>query len=180
MAIGVFGLLGSVAAIGGDTWRKEPGAWHQRITRRGWVAVTALLLAFLSGTVHEFLAHTQSVKSAQIAAQRHEELISQVVEISRSLAKISPDPSRSTTEFVKSIERFGFPGLAKELFQPSPRITKALNLREGPSAESPVIAKILPGEPFRRLGSEPRWLRVETVGGTVGYVPKAWVSSGVF
>ncbi len=174
IAIGVFGLLGSILAIGGDTWLKEPKAWHQRITRRGWAALAALVLAFLSGTAHELLTHSSSLKAAQVAAQRHEQLTALLVDLSRSSAINSSDPSRSTREFANEVERSGFPELAKELFQPDSRIVTALNVREGPSAESPVVARISPGEPFRRLVSVPRWLKVETMQGTVGYVAKVW------
>lgn len=175
VAIGAFGLLGAIAAIGGDTWVKQPVEWHQRIKGRGWVALTALVLAFLSGTAHELLVHRSSLESEQIEADRHEQLTSLLIEVSRSLALNSPDPSRSTAELASDVERLGFPELAKELFQTNPRVAGWLNVREAPSSQSPVIARIRTGEPFRRLASVPYYHRVETLDGKVGFVSKSWV-----
>ena len=44
--LAALGIVGSVAAIGGDTWQRGNVRWRDRVTRRGWLAIGCLLVAF--------------------------------------------------------------------------------------------------------------------------------------
>jgi hypothetical protein len=49
----VFGSVGAVAAFGGETWIKSDDTFWNRITKRGWVALSCLVLSFSIGVTKE-------------------------------------------------------------------------------------------------------------------------------
>ena len=104
----LLGFVGAIAAIGGDTWRKGENSVLQRITRRGWVSIIALMLALTLGVAKEFrlrsatVAFEHSVTSLQdqlktatnhleAAEKSRTELSAKLVRAQRSLAALEPN-----------------------------------------------------------------------------------------
>jgi hypothetical protein len=61
IALLVLGFIGTMAAFGGETWRKGDERLSHRITRRGWLSLTCLTAALILGATREVRNH--SVKS---------------------------------------------------------------------------------------------------------------------
>lgn len=57
---------------------------------------------------------------------------------------------------------------------PSERVSTAVLVREGPSTDTAILARLRPGDRARLIGEVPGWYRVALPGGTTGYVSKAW------
>jgi beta-lactamase superfamily II metal-dependent hydrolase len=57
---------------------------------------------------------------------------------------------------------------------PSPRVSSAVLVRQGPSTETAILARLRPGEHATLVGEISGWYIVELVNGTRGYVSKAW------
>jgi hypothetical protein len=53
VALLTLGFLGTLAAFGGETWRRGDEPLRRRITRRGWASITFLSLALLLGITKE-------------------------------------------------------------------------------------------------------------------------------
>ena len=49
----LFGVTGTLAAFGGETWRKTDEPLFNRITKRGWISLSCLLLALTFGIIKE-------------------------------------------------------------------------------------------------------------------------------
>ena len=58
--IAVFGLVGTLAAFGGETWIKGKESLFKRITKRGWIALIALLITFTVGIQKEIKGYRES------------------------------------------------------------------------------------------------------------------------
>lgn len=56
IALLVLGTIGTLAAFGGETWTKGPERIDKRITRRGWVSLASLSLAFCAGVSKEVIS----------------------------------------------------------------------------------------------------------------------------
>jgi hypothetical protein len=177
-------LIGSIAAIGGDTWRKGHVAWRHRVTVRGWIAVTCLFLAFASGVAKEVVTRQDSkVKEAARAEQDQQvrgklsRLEKLLIKVSADIAQLSPNPEDESAKFRRLVKDSGFPDIAERLYRvvPSDRVRVGVNVRSEPSPDSPVIGLLKPGTAVRFVRSVPRWLLVQTPDGTTGYVSKFWV-----
>jgi beta-lactamase superfamily II metal-dependent hydrolase len=57
---------------------------------------------------------------------------------------------------------------------PSARVSSAVLVREGPSTDTAVLARLRPGDSATLVGDVSGWYIVELPGGTRGYVSKAW------
>jgi hypothetical protein len=68
------GFIGAVVAFGGDTWLKIDAPIHKRITRRGWVSVSCLLLALALGVWKEFRTDRAAADSAKERERLESEL----------------------------------------------------------------------------------------------------------
>ncbi|WP_346751219.1 SH3 domain-containing protein [Splendidivirga corallicola] len=55
--IAVFGLVGTLAAFGGDTWVEGEEPILKRVTKRGWIALIALFITFATGVIKEVRSH---------------------------------------------------------------------------------------------------------------------------
>jgi competence protein ComEC len=59
--------------------------------------------------------------------------------------------------------------------QPSQRVTRWVNVRQGPETGSDVIGRILPGETAELIAVGPAWYQVRLADGRTGYVSRGWV-----
>ncbi|MBW8296409.1 MBL fold metallo-hydrolase [Sphingopyxis sp.] len=57
---------------------------------------------------------------------------------------------------------------------PSARVSSAVLVREGPSTDTAILARLRPGESATLVGDVSGWYIVELADGTRGYVSKAW------
>lgn len=81
----VLGTTGALAAFGGDTWRRESIPWTQRITKRGWLALSCMIAALMLGIVKE----VRSNRLASDAAAKQEELRAELTASNAALARAS-------------------------------------------------------------------------------------------
>ena len=58
---------------------------------------------------------------------------------------------------------------------PSDAVTTRVVVRAQPSVQSADLGTLAPGDQAEELESVPRWLKVQLVDGTIGYVSKRWV-----
>lgn len=64
IAFATFGVIGTLAAFGGETWTKDDRPLVQRITTRGWWALACISLAFACGVSKECLSFRAAVRAA--------------------------------------------------------------------------------------------------------------------
>ena len=184
--LATFGLIGSITAIGGDTWRKGHVQWRDRITGRGWVAIGCLISAFALGVTKEVTSHQEAEATKRSRAAHDEKVLQELSSIkfkteeilaneSLHLTRSSPNPVQESVRFRKLVREGGFPEIAERLYRPTDRVTIGVNVRAQPSASAAVIGRVTPGTPLRFLESAPRWVRVQDPSGLTGWVSKAWV-----
>ena len=178
------GLIGSVAAIGGDTWRTGNIAWIHRVTVRGWVAITCLFLAFATGIAKEVVTRQSLMVKDAARALYDEQVLGKFSQLEALLAKLSLqiieqsiNPEDESAQFRRTVQDSGFPDIAKRLYRPTDRVRVGVNVRSEPSSDSPVIGRVEPGTAVRFLQAVPRWILVQTPDGTTGWVSKAWVEA---
>jgi Bacterial SH3 domain len=107
IVLALLGLTGTLAAFGGETWRKGDQPLLERVTKRGWLALTCLILAFSTGVVKEVRAYraandAQAAKEAAEArsAEQQKKLdaqLAQIQDLQRRLGEAS-DAQRQMTE----------------------------------------------------------------------------------
>jgi len=61
--LAVCGLVVTLAAFGGETWRRGDESIKHRITSRGWIALVALLVAFTVAVIKEIRNYSQTQKA---------------------------------------------------------------------------------------------------------------------
>lgn len=61
-----------------------------------------------------------------------------------------------------------------EQVTPSERVKESINIRQAPSADSPVLGALHTGESLEFLGSVPWWYKVRLPSGQPAFVSKAW------
>jgi hypothetical protein len=93
--IAVFGLIGTLAAFGGDTWTKGSEPLLKRVTRRGWIALLALLITFTIGIIKEIKGNkiseidtAKKIELEQENKEQREPIDSQLNEIKDLQSKI--------------------------------------------------------------------------------------------
>jgi len=64
-----------------------------------------------------------------------------------------------------------------ERIVPTQRVTSAVLVREGPSAETVIKARLRPGDSAEVIGDVAGWFQVRLEDGTKGYVSKAWTET---
>jgi hypothetical protein len=74
VALLLLGFLGAVAAFGGETWHKGEEPVLKRITKRGWISISALSLTLALGIAKEFRARTAAEASAQAQSKLENQL----------------------------------------------------------------------------------------------------------
>ena len=79
-AILAFGAIGGLTAIGGETWVPDKPKFFDRITPRGWIAISALLASLICGLVKEW----RSSSSATSAAKENSKLVARIAELQGS------------------------------------------------------------------------------------------------
>ena len=180
------GLIGSFVAIGGDTWRKGHVAWAHRVTVRGWLAITCILLAFTAGVAKEVVTHQNTEAKETARATHNQKVIANIERMETLLANISlqiikqaSNPVDDSAQFRRVVQDSGFPEIAERLYRPSARVQAGVNVRSEPSSESPVIGRVEPGTPLRLLQAAPHWILVQTPDGARGWVSKAWVEETI-
>lgn len=57
----MFGFVGAAVAIGGKTWLETPSELYKGITKRGWIAITCLVLTLILGIWKEI--RTESIRT---------------------------------------------------------------------------------------------------------------------
>lgn len=57
---------------------------------------------------------------------------------------------------------------------PTDRVETAVLVRQGPSTDTPIVARLKPGQSAEILDEVPGWYQVRLPDGTEGYVSKAW------
>lgn len=65
------------------------------------------------------------------------------------------------------------PAAADEIM-PNARVSSAVMVRERPSSDTAILARLRPGDAATLVGEVSGWYVVELAGGTRGYVSKAW------
>ena len=65
------------------------------------------------------------------------------------------------------------PAVADEV-APSARVSSAVLVREGPSTDTAILARLRPGDSATLVGEVSGWYIVALANGTRGYVSKAW------
>ena len=63
LALLVLGTAGTLAAFGGETWRKADGPLYKRITKRGWFALCCMMATFALGISKEVRSNRASVEA---------------------------------------------------------------------------------------------------------------------
>jgi len=63
---------------------------------------------------------------------------------------------------------------AAEDVTPSARVSSAVLVRQGPSTDTDILARLRPGDSATIVGEVSGWYQVELANGTRGYVSKAW------
>jgi hypothetical protein len=58
----ILAFLGTILAIGGDTWKHGSITWWRRITTRGWISITCLVASLGLGIVKEVATTMESAK----------------------------------------------------------------------------------------------------------------------
>lgn len=88
IALAVFGLTSTLAAFGGETWRKGEQPLLDRITPRGWLALSCLILSFVIGFTKEIRAYAaaiESTKAKELADRENAEQRRQLAELQQRL-----------------------------------------------------------------------------------------------
>lgn len=180
------GLVGSFVAIGGNTWRKDHVAWIHRVTARGWVAITCLILAFTAGIAKEVVALQNSEAKEVARTAQDDKIIAKIssmetllTSISLQIIKQANNPEDESAQFRRVVQDSGFPEIAKRLYRPTSRVQVGVNIRSEPSSDSPAIGRVEPGTPLRWLQTAPRWILVQTPDGVKGWVSKTWVEDTI-
>ena len=88
IALLAFGFLGTVAAIGGDTWVKGAAPVVSRITKRGWIAVACLLATLAIGIVKEVASQRASHTSEEAQASLQDQLIKARAELDSARSEL--------------------------------------------------------------------------------------------
>lgn len=57
---------------------------------------------------------------------------------------------------------------------PSDRVSNFVNVRQGPSTDTPEVGRLRPGESAELLANVPRWYQVRLANGVQGFVSKSW------
>jgi beta-lactamase superfamily II metal-dependent hydrolase len=57
---------------------------------------------------------------------------------------------------------------------PSERVSSAVLVREGPSTDTAILARLRPGDSAKVVREVPGWYEIELANGSRGYVSKAW------
>lgn len=70
----IFGFIGALSAFGGETWRKTNEQLFKRITKRGWISLTCLLLALTFGIIKEVRNNRSSEKENKISKYLEQQL----------------------------------------------------------------------------------------------------------
>jgi hypothetical protein len=115
LLLALFGLIGSLAAFGGETWVKGGTQILRRITKRGWVALFCLLIAFVLGGVKEVaLSRASKVEIAEKKKLQAENK-QQAAQIAKQLEQITRLQEKlevSTQELAKTTGQIGEQQLA--------------------------------------------------------------------
>lgn len=75
--------------------------------------------------------------------------------------------------FLGAVVLMSSPAIADDVV-PSARVSTAVLVRQGPSTETAILARLRPGDRAMLVGETSGWYIVELVNGTRGYVSKAW------
>lgn len=114
------------------------------------------------------LAKTRDELTA-LRQEATEETQSRIEELEAQLAakesELSAAASRASVQ-----ERF---------YRPSDRVTNSVNVRAEPFSEAPIVGRVTPGTPLKFIDEVPRWVKVESPSGLVGWVGKAWVIEAI-
>jgi len=104
IALATFGLLATLAAFGGETWRKGNQPIFKRITKRGWLALFCIVTTFSLGVDKEIKtnerAEAQTLKNKKLQGQ----LSQKQDEISDLLENISTLQLQISGQQLASIE----------------------------------------------------------------------------
>lgn len=153
------GLAVGVAAIGGETWRKRGVSWRHCVTTRGWIAIGALLLAFMAGLVRELLPSEAEQALAKVLREHTLQLV-----------KESDEPEIATARLREAVRKSGFPDVAEELYCPVYRARGEVNVREKANRKAPVRGQVEPGTLLRLLDAKTGWILIRTDENLQGWV----------
>ena len=99
IALLLVAAIAAVSAIGGDTWKKQPGPFYRAVTRRGWIAVVCVVASFALGVWNEVRSRDREHESTERERKLHE-----AVDALRSqLAVGLTDVIKTLTETVASL-----------------------------------------------------------------------------
>jgi hypothetical protein len=115
--LAIFGLGATLAAFGGDTWRKGNDKLVRRITHRGWVSLVCMSVAFIIGINKEINTHEKNEKKQIIesnlrneANEKQKKIDDQVhliAELQTQISHSQKQVSDSTKSLTQTTERLG-------------------------------------------------------------------------
>src|SRR2546425_3581493 len=110
LALATFGLAGTLAAFGGETWEKGTGPILQRVTRRGWVALACLVIAFILGGIKEVALYRQAERDERIKEalqKKNDEQQKQIESQLRQIAELQASIGKSATGLAEAAQKIG-------------------------------------------------------------------------
>ncbi len=97
--------IGSLAAIGGDTWHKGEEVIRKRITPRGWFSIAIIITAFALGGVKEFYGQHLSELNSRKNETEKKELRDQLTRAEIKINQLQPALERAITLATSGIPR---------------------------------------------------------------------------
>jgi hypothetical protein len=89
LALLVLGTAGTLAAFGGETWRKTDEPLHRRITRRGWFALFCMVSTLSLGIAKEVRSNAASIEASKRQGDLENSLAKTTTELGDTRAKLA-------------------------------------------------------------------------------------------
>ncbi|MEI6677445.1 MAG: SH3 domain-containing protein [Mariniphaga sp.] len=100
--IAFFGLTATLAAFGGETWKKGDEPLIMRITLRGYISLSCLLLTFTLGVLKELKTNEQK----ELASVENKKLNEKIEALKDSLVISTKAISQSSKDIINKVEDF--------------------------------------------------------------------------
>ena len=100
--LAILGLTSTLAAFGGETWKKGDEALLKRITKRGFLSLFCLLLVFTLGIVKEIITNRQKQESAT----ENKKLLTEIGRLRDSLTTSSKSIIESSNQITATVQDF--------------------------------------------------------------------------
>ena len=110
LTVAALGLIATIAAFGGDTWKPGNQRFVARVTVRGWISMASLVLAFLVGVGKEIRQQIDRDKLEQQnreQATQIQEQVTKISELQSQIAATAEDLGQSATRLGETTEQIG-------------------------------------------------------------------------